>query len=74
MTPIREERGFKWHSHHRGRLGTCEGLPAIADDWNARFTQSPGCLGFPDVCTFRDLHFVITIHAVPPAISGEEPK
>jgi hypothetical protein len=38
-----------------------EGSPAFPDDWRARLAQPPGTLGFPDVCTYRDLHFVITV-------------
>lgn len=41
-----------------------EGAPVFPDDWKARLTQSPGTLGFPDVCTFRDLHFVVTVKPV----------
>lgn len=38
-----------------------EGRPAFPDDWKARLGQPPGTLGFPDVCTFRDLHFAVTV-------------
>jgi hypothetical protein len=38
-----------------------EGLPEFPDDWKARLAQPPGTLGFPDVCTFRDLHFAVTV-------------
>jgi hypothetical protein len=38
-----------------------EGLPDFPEDWRARLAQPPGTLGFPDVCTFRDLHFAVTV-------------
>ncbi len=38
-----------------------EGLPQFPDDWKARLAQPPGTLGFPDVCTFRDLHYAVTV-------------
>gem|GEM_PF-1071524 len=41
-----------------------EGGPAFPDDWAARLTQPPGTLGFPDVCTFRDLHFAVAVRPV----------
>ncbi len=44
----------------RGHAIRREGAPAFPDDWRARLTQPPGTLGFPDVCTHRDLHFVVT--------------
>ncbi|MBD2777329.1 hypothetical protein ICL16_36095 [Iningainema sp. BLCCT55] len=37
-----------------------EGKPDFPDQWQERLTQEPGTVGFPDVCTFRDLFFVIT--------------
>jgi hypothetical protein len=40
-----------------------EGLPDFPEDWRARLAQPPGTLGFPDVCTFRDLYFVVTVKA-----------
>lgn len=42
-----------------------EGTPEFPNDWKARLTQSPGTIGFPDVCTFRDLHFAVTVKSVP---------
>ncbi len=38
-----------------------EGLPAFPDDAQERLKQPPVTLGFPDVCTFRDLHFAVTL-------------
>ncbi len=38
-----------------------EGAPVFPDDWRARLHQPPATLGFPDVCTFRDLHFAVTV-------------
>ena len=38
-----------------------EGTPAFPDDWKSRLAQPPGTLGFPDACTFRDLHFAVTV-------------
>ncbi len=40
-----------------------EGKPNFPNQWKKRLNNEPGTLGFPDVCTFRDLFFVIT--AVP---------
>lgn len=37
-----------------------------------RNTLPPGTLGFPDVCTWRDLYFTIT--AVPGSQFREEPQ
>lgn len=53
----RPDPGERFRGHGIRR----EGRPAFADDWKARLGQSPGTLGFPDVCTFRDLYFVVTV-------------
>ena len=45
-----------------------EGTPAFADDWKSRLAQPPGTLGFPDVCTFRDLYFAVTVELVPATV------
>lgn len=45
----------------RGHAIRREGTPAFPEDWQRRLTLPPGTLGFPDVCTFRDLHFVVTV-------------
>lgn len=37
-----------------------EGKSDFPEQWQDRLTMQPGTLGFPDVCTFRDLFFVIT--------------
>jgi hypothetical protein len=37
-----------------------EGKSDFPDQWQDRLSMQPGTLGFPDVCTFRDLFFVIT--------------
>ena len=37
-----------------------EGKSDFPEQWQDRWTMQPGTLGFPDVCTFRDLFFVIT--------------
>lgn len=37
-----------------------EGKADFPDQWEDRLSLQPGTLGFPDVCTFRDLFFVIT--------------
>ncbi len=52
-----------------------EGTPAFPEDWQARLTQAPGTLGFPDVCTFRDLHFVVTVkHDAPPERAASDER
>lgn len=52
-----------------------EGTPAFPEDWHARLTQAPGTLGFPDVCTFRDLHFVVTVkHDAPPEQAASDER
>lgn len=52
----------------RGHALRREGRPAFPDDWKARLAAPPGTLGFPDVCTFRDLHFAVTV--APAVASG----
>lgn len=37
-----------------------EGLPMFSDNFRDRLQVQPTTFGFPDVCTFRDLFFVIT--------------
>ncbi|MHC1767108.1 MAG: hypothetical protein AB9869_22870 [Verrucomicrobiia bacterium] len=59
---------FRGHSIRR------EGLPAFPDDWKARLTQPPGTLGFPDVCTFRDLHFAVTVKRAEALVPAYEKK
>lgn len=56
-TPAPANR-FRGHGIRR------EGAPVFPDDWQARLTQPPGTLGFPDVCTFRDLHFAVSAKPV----------
>lgn len=36
-----------------------EGKTDFPNQWEERLTWQPGTLGFPDVCTYRDLFFVI---------------
>jgi hypothetical protein len=36
-----------------------EGFPNFDDDWQKRLKQSPVTFGFPDVCTYRDLWFLV---------------
>lgn len=36
-----------------------EGFPDFPDEWLDRLYQSPGTFGFPDVCTYRDLYFIV---------------
>lgn len=57
----------------RGHAIRREGNPAFPVDWRHRLTQPPTTLGFPDVCTFRDLHFVVTVKPghTHPAPSGD---
>jgi hypothetical protein len=45
-----------------------EGMPAFADDCKSRLAHPPGTLGFPDVCTFRDLHFAVTVEPEPATV------
>jgi hypothetical protein len=54
-----------------------EGQPAFGD-LETRLTAAPGTLGFPDVCTYRDLHFVVTLTGTSdnqprPATAADEP-
>ncbi len=37
-----------------------EGKPDFPNQWESRMSMSPGTIGYPDVCTFRDLFFLIT--------------
>lgn len=37
-----------------------EGKPDFPEAWEKRLHLQPGTVGFPDVCTFRDLFFVMT--------------
>jgi hypothetical protein len=37
-----------------------EGKPDFPTDWEKRMSMQPGTIGYPDVCTFRDLFFLIT--------------
>lgn len=43
----------RWVGHGIRR----EGFPELADDLEHRLQALPGTLGFPDVCTYRDLWF-----------------
>jgi hypothetical protein len=38
-----------------------EGEPSFPKDWNQRLALMPGTLGFPDVCTYRDLYFAVQL-------------
>ena len=49
-----------------------EGLPAFPDNWKERLNQPPGTLGFPDVCTFRDLHFAVTVKGLETSVPAYE--
>lgn len=43
-----------------GKAEAPEFEPDLPDDLKARTALPPGTLGFPDVCTFRDLYFTVT--------------
>ncbi len=63
-TPVPANR-FRGHAIRR------EGSPAFPGEWMARLSRPPGTLGFPDVCTYRDLHFVVTVRS-PSGVSSPE--
>lgn len=54
-------------SPHVGHGLRREGDPALPRGLHAHLGPPPGTLGFPDVCTYRDLYFAVTIHGAPPS-------
>jgi lysophospholipase L1-like esterase len=62
----RPDPGNPWVGHGIRR----EGMPGFPERWRARLVQPPGTLGFPDVCTHRDLWFAVTAGEVGPAHPG----
>lgn len=49
-----------WQNPYVGHGIRREGKSDFPNQWEQRLSLKPGTLGFPDVCTFRDLFFVIT--------------